>query len=101
MKRQGDVHAFTTTAEEKTYKKPVGKGIAAVHVPLEEVLDAATQVLISATDVHGTITLFNSGRKMLGYKSSEMVGKRTPEVMHVTSEVEERGKELSKELGEI
>ena len=42
-------------------------------------LDAATQVSICATDVDGIITLFNSGaEKMLGYKASEMVGKRTP-----------------------
>ena len=100
VKRQGDVHSFTTTAGEKTHKKPVAKGIAAAHALLEEVLDAATQVLICATDVDGTITLFNSGaEKMLGYKSSEMVGKRTPEVMHLASEVEERGRELSREFG--
>ena len=58
---------------------------------LTEVLNAATQVLICATDLHGTITLFNSGaEKMLGYKSSVMIGKQTPEIMHLETEVEKR-----------
>jgi len=85
---------------EEAHREPVTTGLAAAHVQLSEVLNAATQVLICATDVDGTITLFNSGaEKMLGYKSSEMVGKQTPEVMHLGSEVEERGKDLSREFG--
>jgi two-component system CheB/CheR fusion protein len=73
--------------------------LAATNAQLEEVLNAATQVSICATDMDGTITLFNSGAEnMLGYKSCEMVGEQTPEVLHLKTEVEERGKELSREL---
>ncbi len=73
---------------------------AAVKAQLAEVLDAATQLSICATDLDGTITLFNSGAEnMLGYKSREMVGKQTPEIWHLRSEVERRGRELSRELG--
>jgi PAS domain S-box-containing protein len=80
--------------------KAIARDLTAAYVQLAEVLDAATQVSICATDVDGTIRLFNSGaEKMLGYNSSEMVGKRTPEVMHLASEVEERGKALSQEYG--
>ncbi len=67
---------------------------------LAAVLDAATQMSVCATDADGTITLFNSGaEQMLGYKSSEMVGKTTPAILHLESEVEARGKELSHEFG--
>ena len=63
-------------------------------------LDAATQVSICATDMNGIITLFNSGaEQMLGYQATEMVGKRTPATMHLASEVERRGEELSQEFG--
>jgi two-component system CheB/CheR fusion protein len=69
-------------------------------VQLLQVLDAATQVSICVTDVNGIITLFNSGaEQMLGYQAAEMVGKRTPATMHLASEVERRGKELSREFG--
>ncbi len=67
---------------------------------LARVLDAATQFSICATDVDGIITLFNSGaERMLGFKSSDMVGKQTPAVMHLASEVDQRGRELSLEFG--
>ena len=76
------------------------RALPAANAQLAEVLNAATQVLICATDVDGTITLFNSGAEnMLGYESSEMVGKQTPKIMHLETEVEKRGKELSRELG--
>ena len=70
------------------------------HDELAAVLDAATQVSIIATAVDGTITLFNSGaEEMLGYESREMVGKRTPEIIHLRSEIASRGKELTREFG--
>lgn len=72
----------------------------AANVQLAGVLNAATQVSICATEVDGTITLFNSGAEnMLGYKSSEMVGKKTPESFHLETEVEKRASELAIELG--
>ena len=73
---------------------------AETQTQLGQVLDAATQVSICATDMNGVITLFNSGaEQMLGYQATEMVGLRTPEIMHLASEVERRGEELSREFG--
>ena len=67
---------------------------------LESVLDAATRVSIIATDLQGLITVFNAGaEQMLGYRAEEMVGRRTPSIIHLKSEVEERGKELTKIFG--
>jgi PAS domain S-box-containing protein len=67
---------------------------------LTNVLDAASEVSIIATDLHGTITVFNPGaERMLGYAASEMVGKNTPALIHLESEVVQRSIELSCELG--
>jgi PAS domain S-box-containing protein len=67
---------------------------------LNEILNAATLTSIVATDLHGLITLFNSGAElMLGYTASEMVGKQTPAVFHLESEFEARQRSLSEQLG--
>ncbi|MFC5301678.1 PAS domain S-box protein [Azospira restricta] len=64
------------------------------------ILDAATEVSIIATDRDGLITVFNRGaEKMLGYCAEEMVGRTTPERIHLPHEVAERGRFLSAELG--
>ncbi len=91
---------FTGTARESGKRNRGMRVLATANNQLAQVLDAATQLSICATDVYGTITLFNSGAEnMLGYKSSEMVGKRTPEIMHLKTEVDIRARELSDELG--
>lgn len=55
---------------------------------------------IIATDPGGIITLFNpAAERMLGYASQELVGVRTPELIHVREELEARAVALSTELG--
>ncbi|MCD0487179.1 PAS domain S-box protein [Pedobacter sp. MC2016-14] len=67
---------------------------------LDDVLQAASEISIIATDVNGLITVFNKGaEKLLGYTADEMVGKQTPAIIHSTVEVERRGQELSESLG--
>jgi len=57
---------------------------------LDEVLSAATGVSIIATDLDGTITVFNEGsERMLGYTAEEMIGKQTPIMFHDEQEVSE------------
>lgn len=64
------------------------------------VIDSSSMVSIVATDREGMITLFNPGaERMLGYASSEMVGKRSAADLHLPEEVEERGAALSAEYG--
>ncbi len=63
---------------------------------LQSVLDAATQVSIIATDTEGLITVFNSGaEEMLGYSAEDIVGKQTPAIIHLNSEVASRKRELT------
>lgn len=67
---------------------------------LSNVLDAASEMSIIATDPQGLITVFNRGAEyMLGYSTEEMVGRQTPVVVHQANEVVARGQELSAELG--
>jgi len=62
------------------------------------VLSAATQISVIATDVSGLITVFNSGAEsMLGYSAAEMIGKATPQIIHVPEEIVTRGRQLTEE----
>jgi len=63
------------------------------------ILDHAGYAVI-ATDLQGTITLFNpAAERMLGYAADELVGKATPAVFHDPVEVGRRAGVLSRELG--
>ncbi|MGY5354118.1 PAS domain S-box protein [Wenyingzhuangia sp. IMCC45467] len=67
---------------------------------LDDVLNAATQVSIIATDINGVITVFNKGAEsLLGYTSKEMVGKQSPAIIHKPEEVSNRGAELTIQEG--
>jgi two-component system sensor histidine kinase/response regulator len=67
---------------------------------LTAILNAAKLNAIVATNLEGLITLFNSGaERMLGYSAAEMVGKQTPGIFHLASEVEARARTLSERLG--
>ena len=67
---------------------------------LSSVLDAATEVSIIATDVQGVITVFNRGAELfLGYSADEVIGKQTPALFHLGSEVAAHSVKLSQEYG--
>lgn len=67
----------------------------------DDVLKSAIDVSIIATDTEGIITLFNTGaERMLGYQSSEMVGKQTPAIIHDLDEMVDRSKYLSEKFKE-
>jgi PAS domain S-box-containing protein len=67
---------------------------------LDDVLNAASEVSIIATDVDGLITVFNRGaEKLLGYSAIEMIGKYKPDFVHLPEELQSRSAELSAEYG--
>ncbi|MEI6415348.1 MAG: PAS domain-containing protein, partial [Pseudomonadota bacterium] len=67
---------------------------------LADVMVAASEVSIIATDQNGLITTFNLGaERLLGYSAGEMVGKQTPAILHRFDEVVARGQQLSANLG--
>lgn len=68
----------------------------------QAVFDASTLVSVITTDVSGVITGFNKGAELqLGYSAVEIIGKHTPEILHLKTEVEEIGKVLSKKTNKI
>jgi PAS domain S-box-containing protein len=61
---------------------------------------ASTIFSMIATDLEGTILVFNTGaERMLGYEAGEMVGRCTPEAFHVSAEVVARATQLSVQIG--
>ena len=56
---------------------------------LSEILEAATEIGIIATNLEGRITIFNSGaERLLGWGSIEVVGSVTTELFHLKQELE-------------
>ncbi len=63
------------------------------------ILDNAAHAII-ATAPDGVITVFNrAAERMLGYRASEMVGLRSPFILHDPVEVAARAEAFSRELG--
>jgi len=53
------------------------------------VLDSATRISIIATNKEDVITVVNTGAEhLLGYRAQEIIGKQTPELFHLQSELE-------------
>jgi PAS domain S-box-containing protein len=74
--------------------------LARSRAQLQTVLDGATNVAIIAANTAGVITLFNTGAEnLLGYTSQELVGRQTPAIFHLESEMVARGLELTQEMG--
>ncbi|WP_435829377.1 PAS domain S-box protein [Aeromonas dhakensis] len=75
--------------------------LSKINVLLSNVLRSASAISIIATDLEGTITLFNEGaEQLLGYSAADMVGKETPGIFHTRDEMQARSVELSAQYGE-
>ncbi len=97
---EGAPQWMSGTHQDISATKKAEEHLQQVVATLEGVLGAATQQSIIATDLEGTITLFNTGaEKMLGYKAQEMVGISSPAPLHLAEEVNTYGQELSLRYG--
>lgn len=64
----------------------------------QSILDSSSQVSIISSDINGIIKTFNKGAEnLLGYSARDVINKTTPAIIHLESEVIERGETLSKE----
>ncbi|GLR13661.1 hypothetical protein GCM10007907_24510 [Chitinimonas prasina] len=90
------VGAFQDITERKTAEAELER----LNSLIRNILQAASEVAIIATDVDGVIQVFNSGaERLLGYRAYELCDKQTPAIFHDQEEVEERGRQLSAALG--
>lgn len=75
------------------------EGAQTAEANLKAVFDSA-HVSIIETGINGIIKNFSKGAEvLLGYKSEEVVGKGTPEFIHLEKEIKERENELTKVFG--
>lgn len=64
------------------------------------VLDSASHIAIMAMDRKGRIIVFNKGAEnLLGYRASEVIGKKTPLAFHRQEEIRGHAKALKAESG--
>lgn len=97
---QGKIQYYEGTIEDITERRLAEDNVRASRKMLSDILQAASEFAIIATDPKGMITIFNSGaEKMLGYAAHEVIGKHTPLIFHLESEITERSRELTAELG--
>lgn len=67
---------------------------------LQDVLSAASEVAIIATDHQGLVTLFNTGaQRLLGYAAEEVIGCCTPMLFHDADEALEHARMLGLSTG--
>ena len=98
---EGQLERFVALRIDVTERRAADEELKRLNVLLGNVLRSASEVSIIATDLDGTITIFNSGaQRMLGYREDEMVGRCSPAVIHLADEVNARGEELSYQYGQ-
>lgn len=90
---------FISQIEDITKRKLAEEEVRDLNQQMTAIFDSGTQVSIIGTDPNGLITYFSKGSEtLLGYASEEMVGLRTPAILHMKEEVEKRGNELTKKF---
>ncbi len=86
-------------SSEVLERRRVEEELRRLSIAQKAILSSANYSVI-ATTMEGLITSFNAAaERMLGYTAEEMVGKATPAIIHDPIEVQQRAKELTKELG--
>ncbi|KPC54609.1 CHASE domain-containing hybrid sensor histidine kinase/response regulator [Amantichitinum ursilacus] len=96
----GVIERYVALRVDVTDRKLSNMEVDRLNNLLGSVLRAASEYSIIATDLDGIITVFNEGaERMLGYRADELVGKVTPELLHVREEVEMRRHKYELELG--
>ncbi|MEP6733317.1 MAG: CHASE domain-containing protein [bacterium] len=96
----GAVVQLTGVNQDITDQKRAEREQVETSSLLRTVLDSASEVSIIATDPNSLITVFNSGaERLLGYRSAEVVGLATPDIIHDADEVRARAAELTARFG--
>jgi|GEM_PF-1384281 PAS domain S-box-containing protein len=95
--REGRIEELNATLEQQVLTRT---GELQTLSALQRAILANAAHAFIATDLTGTITLFNpAAESMLGYRADELVGKTNPDRLFRRAEVARRAAELSAELG--
>ncbi len=98
VSKTGEVLGASKIVRDITALKASQEQLNNLSMLQKAILDNANFSIIS-TDLEGTIQSFNAAAEsMLGYKSSEVVGKTSPAIFHVDEEIVTRAQILSQEL---
>lgn len=96
----GKITGLVGVTHDITERKEAADALSAAHKSLSDILNAAIYTSIIASDTNGIITVFSKGSEnLLGYSAQEVIGKKTPAIFHLKEEMQERGAELSLEMG--
>jgi PAS domain S-box-containing protein len=96
----GVIERYVALHTEVTARQEADASFRHVSMLLSNVLRAASEISVIATDVDGLITVFNAGaERMLGYSASEMVGRSSPMILHDSEELAARAEELRRQNG--
>jgi PAS domain S-box-containing protein len=97
----GVIERYVALHTDVTARHAADTALRHVSALLSNVLQAASEMSVIATDINGLITVFNTGaERMLGYAAADMVGHSTPARLHDSLELADRAAELSRQLGE-
>jgi PAS domain S-box-containing protein len=95
----GVIERYVAIHTDVTARRAADAALRHVSALLGNVLQAATEMSMIATDTQGLITVFNAGaERMLGYTAAEMIG-QTPALLHDSSELAGHAEVLSEHLG--
>ncbi|MBI1312628.1 response regulator [bacterium] len=100
------LHELNTALEDKVAERTAAlqyshAELDRVKTRLELVLSASVRAAVIATGKDGRVTIFNSGaEQLLGYRSSEVVGRQTPVLWLDADEIAARATALEQEFGE-
>ncbi|WP_332848449.1 PAS domain S-box protein [Massilia sp. S19_KUP03_FR1] len=91
----GVIERYVALHTEVTARRAADSALRHVSALLGNVLRAASEMSVIATDAQGLITVFNTGaERMLGYAAAELVGRSTPAPFHDSMELAARAAEL-------
>lgn len=91
LDESGKIERFVALRTDITDRKLSQIETSKLGALLTNLLNAASEISIVATDEHGVITIFNRGaERLLGYCAEEMIGKLTPVSLHLPEEITAR-----------
>ena len=96
----GKPFQFVAQMQEISERKQAVEALAQSNALLKSVLDGSTKVAIMAADTNGLITVFNTGaERMYGYAAEEMIGRQSPVILGLESEINAQWGGIDSEIG--